>query len=224
MISINDKNLVFVLHGLFMHRAVMKKVCLALQGAGFIVENIDYKTTNINLDNLFDLINSKIKEHKAKYVHFVGHSLGGLMIRHFLLNNQIKNQGKVVTLGTPHKTAAIAKRVHELNLGIFIGNSGSHGLVDETLPETWKHHQKLGTISGTQSVGLLRILDSENAKKYPNDGTVYLEESKLEGQTDTIDIHVAHSVMITSDEVIRQTINFLKFGRFTKKTKRNKKK
>jgi hypothetical protein len=48
----------------------------------------------------------------------------------------------------------------------------------------------------------------------PNDGTVAVSETMLDGMTDHVTLPVSHFGMLLSSAVARQTVNFLRHGRF----------
>jgi hypothetical protein len=205
--------LIFLLHGIYMHPMLMTKFSRELENSGYIVKNIYYNSTNINKETIFDIINEEIKIHSSKKIHFVGYSLGGLIIRHYLNEYVPKNLGNVVTIGTPHQTSSTAKRVERLKFGFILGNSKKNGLIEPLKNDKWILKNKLGVISGTRDLGARTILFPEE-KNIISDGFVTLDESKLEGAADEIEFHLNHLSLIYSLKVMAYTIKFLKYGHF----------
>ncbi len=148
-------------------------------------------------------------------MHFVGHSLGGLVIRAYLQNNKPKlkqvNVGEVVLIGTPNKGSEFADHISDswiMNIGGGISRSLVTGInsLGNNLDELTVN---LGVIAGTKSSVLTR-------KKFngPNDGFVSVESTKLNSMSDFIAIEVGHSEMRYNLEVAEQTIYFLQKGTF----------
>ena len=48
----------------------------------------------------------------------------------------------------------------------------------------------------------------------PNDGSVAVSETELEGMKDSVDLDVAHTQMLVSTEVVEQLEQFLLHGKF----------
>jgi pimeloyl-ACP methyl ester carboxylesterase len=207
------RELVVLLHGLYMNTVIMTRFSRYLKKEGYLVSIIGYNSVNININKLFDDINNEIELHNPSHVHFIGHSLGGLLIREYLANNETNKPGRVITLGTPHQTASIAKRLQSLNLDFLLGNSKKHGLIRPMDDPSWEFKQELGTISGTRHIGV-RSVFFPYEKDTITDGTVTLEESKLNGSTDTINIDVNHTALVYSRSVINFTVLFLRNGNF----------
>ncbi|NOR19467.1 MAG: alpha/beta hydrolase, partial [Xanthomonadales bacterium] len=70
-----------------------------------------------------------------------------------------------------------------------------------------------GMIRGTRAMGLGRITGKQDE---PNDGSVALSETQLDGLKDSVDLPVSHSEMLISAEVVEQVEQFLSSGEFKK--------
>ena len=71
--------------------------------------------------------------------------------------------------------------------------------------------RETGVISGTRALGFGQIAGRPDE---PNDGSVTVEETRLEGLTDRVELNVAHSEMLVSNEVVEQVEHFLLYGFF----------
>ncbi len=71
----------------------------------------------------------------------------------------------------------------------------------------------LGVIAGNWPLGLGRLVGALDG---PHDGAVTVAETRLTGATDHIVLPVSHSAMVLSSAVVRQTVGFLRDGRFTR--------
>ena len=114
--AVNNKDFVYVLHGLAQGRWSMKLLALRLDKAGFNVKRIGYKSINRSpkdiLQDITDQINASLPD-TSYTVHFVGHSLGGLMVRAYLDSNHFANLGRVVLIGTPNQGTSIVDRYRD---------------------------------------------------------------------------------------------------------------
>ncbi len=147
----------------------------------------------------------------AERMHFVGHSLGGIVILRAL---QIANDlppGRAVLLGTPLQGSRAAQGVSRLPFGrTILGLAVQEECVDCT-PREWDGSREVGVIAGSMGLGLGRLFANLNTD---HDGTVLVEETKLPGANDHIVLPTSHTAMLFSPEVAEQTAHFLKEGRF----------
>jgi pimeloyl-ACP methyl ester carboxylesterase len=149
----------------------------------------------------------------AERVHFVGHSLGGLVIYRTLEQVTDLPPGRVVFLGTPAlaSRAAIGAAQRLTAASKLLG----HGVAEELLTEQsrrWEIDRQLGIIAGTRPVGLGQFFTTMDGD---NDGTVAVSETRLPGATDFITMPVGHMGLLMSARVARETCQFLKEGRFS---------
>jgi len=94
-------------------------------------------------------------------------------------------------------------------LRYLLGRSVRDGL-DGHLPE-WRASKELGVIAGSINIGLGRFVPGLSGV---GDGTVTLDESRLEGMTDHVTLPVSHTAMLFSAVVSRQVCAFLQYGQF----------
>lgn len=207
----NQSTKLFLIHGLFMHGALMKYLESGLEKCGYDVYTFSYESVGKAMSENANLLVEFVKQNSKSgdVCHFVGHSLGGLLIR---LAYEISPElftGKIVTLGTPHNGSEVAKRVAEDLYQGILGGSYENAL-DGELPE-WKGEIPLGSLSGTASIGVGMIF---NSLEKPNDGTVSVTETQLENQTDHIEMNLSHNAMLLSAKVVEQVDYFLKNEKF----------
>jgi pimeloyl-ACP methyl ester carboxylesterase len=145
-------------------------------------------------------------------VHFVGHSLGGLLILDlFARHGAALPPGRVVLLGSPVNGAQAARRLASWpGMRALLGEM-SHRQLVEAPPRAWRQARELGVIAGTTALGLGLVTGGFDG---PNDGTVQVEETMLEGRTAEVTLPVTHVGMGFSSEVAHQAGSFLSTGCF----------
>jgi pimeloyl-ACP methyl ester carboxylesterase len=206
---------VVLLHGLGRGTRAMRFLEYRLEQAGYETFNIGYPSTRLPPEQIFRLLHEKIDRfcaHKRK-VHFVAHSLGGVLVRGLLEEKKYSNLGRVVILGTPSRGSALADRLRDNRLyKVLAGPTGQQiGTGKEALPQRLPvPDYELGVIAGTHSINPIGswILSG------PDDGIVSVESTRVEGMTDFMLTPADHVMMRYSDEVADAVIRFLQTGSF----------
>ncbi|MFU2510503.1 alpha/beta fold hydrolase [Pseudoalteromonas sp. ASV78] len=192
---------VVVLHGLYMSGFVMRPLCSQLEKSGLDILNLSYNTLSPDRAAIFKQIDDFIDD---KNTALVCHSMGGLVARAYLAANseQSQNVTKVITLGTPHKGSHIARRMQQKGFDVFLKNS-----VEFLLTENgdWPFNAKLYSIAGDLPIGLMPLI----AKGSQSDGTVLIDETKLNGMAEHKVFHLSHTSMIYSRQVMNYIVELL---------------
>lgn len=206
---------VVLLHGLAKSDRDMAKIAHKLSEEGYKTVNFDYQSTSGTIEKLSNsVISSSLKRcGNFEQVHFVTHSMGGLLVRHYLAQSTIDRLGRVVMLGPPNKGSEAVDVYRN-----FPGFSTIGGLAGLQLGTGKMSIPKklgsvdfdLGIIAGTRSVNL--ILSSILPGK--DDGKVTVESTKVDGMDDHIAMPVTHPFMMKNKYVIKQVIHYLKTGKF----------
>lgn len=201
---------VVLVHGLYMNGMDMGLLYRRLEHAGFNTLRFSYHSLqNTPLENALALQTYVEKIH-SPVIHYVCHSLGGLVIRQLFHNYPEQRPGRIVTLGTPHSISSAAQRLNQSSPGrMLLGKSIKQGLLGDVPP--WRNSHEFGVIAGTLRLGLGMFIPGIPR---PNDGTVAVAETRLDGMTDHITLPVSHFGMLISKTVARQSIHFLQHGRF----------
>ena len=205
-----SKETVVLVHGLWVNGMEMWLLRRRLQAGGYRTRRFSYPSLmNSPFENAMDL-NAFAESLDQACIHFVGHSLGGIVIRHLFYHFPQQRPGRVVTLGTPHNGSSAAAGLLRLLPGrLLLGKSIQHGLLGPLPP--WPGSHELGSIAGVTRLGLGLLVPGI---EQPSDGTVAVAETRLAGMTDNIEIPASHSSMLFSREACRQTTYFLQTGRF----------
>jgi len=209
---------VILLHGLARSKRSFSKLESILKKRGYHVVNQGYRSTKHTIEALSEsVIPASLKLCRGNQkVHFVTHSLGGLILRNYMKNHTINNLGRIVMLGPPNNGCEIVDKLGSLCLFKFI--NGPAGLQLGTgpldLPKSLGPvNYEVGVIAGTRSLNLFSyfILPGQD------DGKVTVESTKLKGMKDHIILPVTHTFMMNNKSVISQIENFLANGYFVKK-------
>ena len=205
-----SKETVILVHGLWLNGMDMTLLRHRIRDAGYETKQFSYNSIHYNpMENAIAL-NDFAKDIDSSTIHFVCHSLGGLVIRHLFHEYPNQKPGRVVTLGSPHAHSSAAQQLSRFFAGGFmLGKSTDHGLLGQVPP--WKNEHELGSIAGNFRLGLGMIIPGIPS---PNDGTVAVEETKLEGMKEHLVVKASHFGLLISRKVADKTIDFLKTGLF----------
>lgn len=208
---------VVLLHGISRTARSFRRMELALQAAGFATLNLDYDSRRKPLDALADDIHPAVElfaNGLGGSVHFVCHSMGGLVARVHLARHRPPRLGRVVMLGTPNGGSEIADRLRNLAAyRAFFGPAGQQlvtrrdAATSAMLPEV---DYAIGVIAGDRSIYPITSM----ALPRPHDGRVSVANTKLDGMAGHIVIRTSHPQLVRNREVIAQTIAFLRDGNF----------
>ena len=211
---------VIVLHGITKTNRIMKHLSKSLSEHGFNVYNITYPSTEYTIQELAEFVYNKAYElglNDRKKTHFVGHSMGGLIIRHFIYKFKPENIGRVVMIGTPNHGSQLTDKfkdwwLYKKDFGTKAGRqigTDMYGLKNAF----GKVDYELGIIAGNKNGNpyFSKILPNED------DGMVTVESTKLEGMKEHIILKLKHNQLVSNKKSIRQVIYFLRNGYFEKK-------
>ncbi len=205
---------VILLHGIFLTRWHMAPLAAFLHRQGYEVCNIGYPSTRYPIEELIEWLQQKIAPVSGQRVHFVGHSMGGLLIRGLLARSRPANLGRVVMLGTPNHGSEVADYLKSWWLYRKLYGPAGMQLGTEDMPH-------LSALLGTVDYDLGIIAGDRTWDPFfsrllpkPHDGKVSVESTKLEGMKDHIVLPTTHTTLPWSRQVHRQVVNFLKEGVF----------
>ncbi len=201
---------IIILHGLYMNGLVMQPLGYKLRSLGHQTKVLTYNTVAINDQRIFSQIDNALSETEPNIL--VGHSLGGVVIKRYLQSRQPSSQSisHVVLIASPIKGASIVTRLQELKIDVILGNAPTFGLNQHE--DEWSFEQKLGCIAGTLPLGVRPFLLMDNSPL--SDGTVTVEETKIEGMTDHITVKSSHTSLIYSSQVPKLIEHFIYHNQF----------
>lgn len=207
---------VILLHGIFRTHRNMAKLARFLEKSGYKVLNLGYPSTKLRIEAIAQHIHPQVSRFLAEVtgkVHFVGFSMGGLVVRAYLHRFRPGNLGRVVMLGTPNKGSEVADTLKDWRLYRKYFGPGGQQLVTnlENRDELFgKVDYELGIIAGNRTIDPI----SSFLIGKPNDGKVSIESTKLEGMKEHIVIGTFHTIFPNTRAAWKQTLHFLKEGRF----------
>lgn len=206
---------VVILHGIFRSSHHMRKLAAYLEKEGYDVINLDYPSTQYTLEELTHSIQKQIKSKitEEKTVHFVGYSMGGLLLRAILNEYRPLHLGRVVQLAPPNKGSEYADFLQKnWFYRKMYGPAGQQLITDQKhlVPLFGKIDYQLGIIAGNSSIDPTSFF----LIKGPNDGKVSIENTKIEGMHDHIVVKASHTFFPYNKQVQIQTAYFLKYGTF----------
>lgn len=213
---------VVLLHGLARTSRSLRKMERALQAAGFTTLNLGYASRTRPIEALAEDIHPAITgfAENVGELHFVTHSMGGLVARIYLANYRPSRLGRVVMLGPPNNGSEVADLLKNLvPYRAFYGPAGQQvGTAQRDIIVGLPPDCAFGIIAGNRT---LDPIASFFIIPRPNDGRVSVASTKLDGMTDHIVLKTSHSLMLLNRHVIKQTIVFLREGRFDRNDRRS---
>lgn len=194
---------VILLHGLYMHGVVMMPLEKRLEEAGHDVLNLSYNTVRPDLTSLFNRMDDFVN---GEDTAIVAHSMGGVITRVYLENGSemSTNIKTVITLGTPHKGSKVAAFFKQVGIGDFMFQASDKFLLPENEP-IWPKGSTLYSLAGDMRIGPAAVL----VKDEESDGTVLLDETKIEGMASHEVFPLTHTALIFSKRVSKRILEIL---------------
>ena len=206
-----QEHIIYV-HGLWMSggEGLLLRHRLARE-LGATVHAFAYSAVIHGMEEITEQLSQFVAALAPRRVHFVGHSLGGLVIYRFFERFGQQSPGRVVFLGTPCVASRAAEQASQSR---FISALMGRSVAEELLTphaRRWSFGRPLGIIAGSYSFGVGQFLAGFEED---SDGTVAVSETRLPGAADHIVVPVSHMGMLVSARVARETAGFLRHGHF----------
>lgn len=206
---------VVFLHGLARTSASMNKAAAEFAKTGYRIANVDYPSRHHPIETLAPMAmgDGLSRCEGASEVHFVTHSLGGIIVRYFLSNEVIANLGRVVMFAPPNQGSEVVDSLQRVpGFRMLNGPAGLQlGTGANSVPRALGPVEfELGVIAGDMTFN--PILSQYLAN--PDDGKVSVKSTRVAGMSDFLVLPHSHPFIMKSDLAIAQAKAFIATGRF----------
>ena len=209
---------VVLLHGLARTSSSFDAMQEALEEDGYLTANIDYPSREYEIAALADIaIGEGLASCRAgedvEKIHFVTHSLGGILVRQYLSTQTVGELGRVVMLGPPNQGSDAVDDLVDVPGFDWVNGPAGHqlGKGETSVPLALGPVDfELGVIAGNRTIDPITSAVLEN----PDDGRVSVEDTKIEGMDDFVIVEHSHAFMMRMQRPIELTKKFLRTGSF----------
>ncbi len=202
---------IVLVHGLWVGGWALAILAARLRRCGYATRVFPYSSMGTGLSDNAAALARFAASLATPLVHFVGHSMGGLVILKMLAANPELRRGRTVLLGCPYGGSRSAETLARTAAGRLILG---HSLMDwlrGPRPEPEPGNHELGVLAGCRNIGLGRLVAR---LPDPNDGVVMETETRVPGMADFIRLRVSHTEMLWSRKVARQVFTFVQSSHF----------
>jgi pimeloyl-ACP methyl ester carboxylesterase len=209
------ESVIFV-HGLGRSPSSMKILASRVEDAGYRVINFGYPSTSESIEALTTRLGAEVERscgEERGSVHFVTHSMGGVLVRSYLSSRDEPHEGRVVMLSPPNQGSEIIDTFADSSLlrsllgpaGMKLG-TGEDGITQELGPVRFS----LGVITGDRSLSPIGSWLIPG----PDDGKVAVDRAAVEGAVDFMVVHATHTFIMNRKDVAEEVLYFLEHGQF----------
>lgn len=209
---------VILLHGLARSRRSMQPLAAYLRRQGYTVVNVGYPSRHAPIEHLAEAaippVVAALRHRGSDSIHFVTHSMGGILLRSYLERQALPALGRVVMLSPPNQGSELVDVLGRFAwFRWFFGPAGCQlGTGEDGLPgRLGAVTFPLGVITGNRpAIGLARFFPG------PSDGKVSVARAQVEGMVDFLVLPCGHSLIMRKAAVQRQVVHFLRHGHFNR--------
>ena len=210
---------VILLHGLARTEKSLSKLEHYLESKGFSVINMGYPSRHKTVQELSVYVIPTAIEQcmalDASKIHFVTHSMGGILVRYYLEHNPVPNLGRVVMLSPPNRGSEAVDKLKGTPIFKWINGPAGGQLGTDAgaiVNRLGAPNYEVGIITGDRSINpILSLLIPGR-----DDGKVSVESAKLQGMKDFLIVHKTHPFIMNDEKVLQQVVTFLGEGAFAR--------
>ncbi len=214
-----DSEAIILLHGLSRTSRSMNKAGELLAAYGYKIVNVDYPSRSADISALSQQYIARAvmqcDANSIKKIHFLTHSMGGILLRNYLASQTIDKLGRVVMLAPPNQGSEVVDKLGSWRLFYYLnGPAGLQlGTDNNSVPnQLGPVNFQLGIIAGNKTVNpfLSRLIPGVN------DGKVSVSRAQVNGMKDFIVMPYSHSFIMRREAVIEQVLYFIQQGCFAR--------
>lgn len=210
-----SKETVILMHGILGHPVMMKRIEWTLERAGYTVINIDYASREKMVEeSSADLTRTVRQVDSSSKIHFVGFSLGSLIIRYYLAHDPPPNAGRFVMIAPPNHGSELADLLYPYPWFRWLYGEKP---ITQLLASNRAFYSEVGIPSvpfGIIAGGLCNGKGLSQNLPGDDDGSVSLQSARLEGAADFFVIRRQHTGLLLEQETADQVVTFLSSGQF----------
>ncbi len=208
---------VVLIHGLGRSAKSLDKLAKVLDQKGFDVLNIDYPSREHDIETLTGrFIGPAILNHCRdinRKVHFVTHSMGGIILRYHLQSTTMDNLGRIVMLSPPNRGSEVVDFLKNQSLIIKVMGPAFTQLGTDPrgfITTLTDMDAEVGVITGNRSINWINSIIIPG----PDDGKVAVDRARLPSMQDFLVVKRTHPFIMNAKEVIEAIIQFINTGKF----------
>ncbi len=207
--------MVIFMHGALKSASSMDKLEAAFSSADYHTFNWDFNSRDFTVIQNAAKLDSILrhKDYLEHTLHFVTHSMGGIVIRYYLENYNPPNVGRFVMIAPPNQGSQIATELRGFPPFRWLYRKNVDYLVtgsDAFAPNAGIPDCEFGIIAGGTGgkYGFTWYLPGDD------DSILSVEQTKLQGAADFILLHHIHATIMMEDDTIKQSLYFIQHGEF----------
>lgn len=207
---------VFLLHGILRTDRSMRRLEKTLKSRGFQVVSLRYPSRSRTIEEHADWLAAEVKEKGRGDLYFVGHSLGAIVIRRYLAVHHPADAKRFVMIAPPNHGSFMAEKAAQLGVYRWIYGSKAGMELRSSNENFWRGLPPPPIEFGILAGGLGDDKGFNPSLPGDDDGTVTVEEARLEGAKDLRIVPYQHSLILLRKKTAVMTADFLETGSFSR--------
>lgn len=206
---------VVLVHGILNKPFFMARLESALEKDGYAVVNWGYASTERSIEEYAQALHARVEAlNSTGTVHFVGFSLGSIILRECLANHPPARAGRFVQIAPPNHGSRVINELYDFRAFRWVYGEKAIAQLKadgDFLKNLGAPKIPFGIIAG----GLGNGKGFSPALEGDDDGSVAVASARLDGAADFVLIPREHTLLLIDNETLRQVRAFLKDGKFS---------